>query len=106
MVNINKYIKALLQPAGGHQESHKAHQAGNINPLFCNDCMKSSFWSMQFFNSFLWFQVLVDWGYSPVMPPTTPCPVTSLVLNFPGYKERAPKILPSAISHPWRMYWG
>ena len=26
MVNINKYIKALLHPAGGH---HKAHQAGN-----------------------------------------------------------------------------
>ena len=29
MVNINKYIKALLHPAGGHQGSHKAHQAGN-----------------------------------------------------------------------------
>ena len=29
MVNINKYIKALLQQAGGHQGSHKAHQAGN-----------------------------------------------------------------------------
>ena len=29
MVNINKHIKALLHPAGGHQESHKAHQAGN-----------------------------------------------------------------------------
>ena len=28
MVNINKYIKALLHPAGGHQGSHKAHQAG------------------------------------------------------------------------------
>ena len=27
MVNINKYIKALLDPAGGHQGSHKAHQA-------------------------------------------------------------------------------
>ena len=30
MVNINKYIKALLHPAGGHQGSHKAHQAGII----------------------------------------------------------------------------
>ena len=30
MVNINKYIKALLHPAGGHQGSHKAHQAGNL----------------------------------------------------------------------------
>ena len=29
MVTINKYIKALLHPAGGHQGSHKAHQAGN-----------------------------------------------------------------------------
>ena len=29
MVNINKYIKALLHPAGGYQGSHKAHQAGN-----------------------------------------------------------------------------
>ena len=29
MANINKYIKALLHPAGGHQGSHKAHQAGN-----------------------------------------------------------------------------
>ena len=29
MVNINKYIKALLHAAGGHQGSHKAHQAGN-----------------------------------------------------------------------------
>ena len=28
MVNINKYIKALLHPAGGHQGSHEAHQAG------------------------------------------------------------------------------
>ena len=28
MVNINKYIKALLHPAGGH---HNAHQAGNQN---------------------------------------------------------------------------
>ena len=27
MANINKYIKALLHPAGGHQGSHKAHQA-------------------------------------------------------------------------------
>ena len=26
MVNINKCIKALLHPAGGHQGSHKAHQ--------------------------------------------------------------------------------
>ena len=31
MVNINKYIKALLHPAGGHQGSHKTHQAGNRN---------------------------------------------------------------------------
>ena len=30
MANINKYIKALLHPAGDHQGSHKAHQAGNL----------------------------------------------------------------------------
>ena len=30
MVTINRYIKALLHPAGGHQGSHKAHQAGNL----------------------------------------------------------------------------
>ena len=29
MVNIHKYIEALLHPAGGHQGSHKAYQAGN-----------------------------------------------------------------------------
>ena len=29
MVNINKYIKALLHPAGGQQGSNKVHQAGN-----------------------------------------------------------------------------
>ena len=29
MVTIDRYIKALLHPAGGHQLSHKAHQAGN-----------------------------------------------------------------------------
>ena len=29
MVTINRYIKALLHPAGGHQGNHKAHQAGN-----------------------------------------------------------------------------
>ena len=29
MVNINKYIKALLHLPGGHQASYKAHQAGN-----------------------------------------------------------------------------
>ena len=29
MLHINSYIKALLRPAGGHQGSHKAHQAGN-----------------------------------------------------------------------------
>ena len=29
MVTINRYIKALLHQAGGHQGSHKAHQAGN-----------------------------------------------------------------------------
>ena len=33
MVNINKYIKALLHPAGGHQGSHKAHQAGSSSWL-------------------------------------------------------------------------
>ena len=33
MVNINKYIKALLHPAGGHQGSHRAHQAGNHSPI-------------------------------------------------------------------------
>ena len=32
MVNTNKYIKALLHPAGGDQGSHKAHQAGNHKP--------------------------------------------------------------------------
>ena len=26
---VNRYIKGLLHPAGGHQGSHKAHQAGN-----------------------------------------------------------------------------
>ena len=31
MVNIKKYIKALLHPACGHQGSHKAHQAGDAN---------------------------------------------------------------------------
>ena len=31
MVTINKYIKALLHPAGGHNGSHKAHQAGNTD---------------------------------------------------------------------------
>ena len=29
MVTINRYIKAMLHPTGGHQGSHKAHQAGN-----------------------------------------------------------------------------
>ena len=29
MVTINRYIKALLHPAGGHQGRHKTHQAGN-----------------------------------------------------------------------------
>ena len=29
MINITKYIKALLHPAGGQQGSHKAHQADN-----------------------------------------------------------------------------
>ena len=29
MVNISKYIKALLHSASGHQGSRKAHQAGN-----------------------------------------------------------------------------
>ena len=29
MVTINKHIKALLHPAGGHQGSHEAHQADN-----------------------------------------------------------------------------
>ena len=36
MVNINMYIKAFLHPAGGHQGSHKARQAGNqwlVEPL-------------------------------------------------------------------------
>ena len=36
MVNINKYIKALLHPAGGHQGSHKAHQAGNQSLIHPN----------------------------------------------------------------------
>ena len=31
MVTINRYIKVLLHPAGGHQGSHKAHHAGNTN---------------------------------------------------------------------------
>ena len=30
MIIINKYIKALLHPAGGNQGSHKSHQAGNL----------------------------------------------------------------------------
>ena len=43
MVNINEYIKALLHPAGGHQGSHKAHQAGNQKewkyfPLYWPSC--------------------------------------------------------------------
>ena len=29
MVNVNKYIKALLHPAGGHEGNQKDHQAGN-----------------------------------------------------------------------------
>ena len=29
MVNVIKYIKALLHSASGHQGSRKAHQAGN-----------------------------------------------------------------------------
>ena len=29
MLNISKYFKALLYPAGGHQGSYKAHQADN-----------------------------------------------------------------------------
>ena len=37
MVTINRYIKALLHPAGGHEGSHKAHQAGKkhipVNPI-------------------------------------------------------------------------
>ena len=33
MVNINKYNKVSLHPAGGHQGSHKAHQAGNLSPI-------------------------------------------------------------------------
>ena len=33
MVDINKYIKVLLHPVGGHQGSHKAHQAGNQSHL-------------------------------------------------------------------------
>ena len=36
MVNINKYIKVLLHPAGGHQGSHKAHQAGNHSLIHPN----------------------------------------------------------------------
>ena len=36
MVNINKYIKALLHPAGGHQGSHKAHRAGNHSLIHPN----------------------------------------------------------------------
>ena len=45
MVNINKYIKALSHPAGGHQGSHKAHQAGNqsyvliIYAILCIDML-------------------------------------------------------------------
>ena len=33
MANINKYIKVLLHPAGCHQGSHKAYQAGNQSNL-------------------------------------------------------------------------
>ena len=39
MANINKYIKALLHPAGGHQGSQKAHQAGNRSGGY-------NYWSM------------------------------------------------------------
>ena len=35
MVTINRCIKALLHPAGGHQGSHKAHQAGNQSKRWC-----------------------------------------------------------------------
>ena len=34
MVTTNRYIKSLLHPAGGHQGSHKAHQAGNLDVIF------------------------------------------------------------------------
>ena len=44
MVNINKYIKALLHPAGGHQGSHKAHQAGNQST---QDDLKSEIWGAE-----------------------------------------------------------
>ena len=44
MVNINKYIKALLHPAGGHQGIHKAHQVGNRSKmaaiLYQRKCVK------------------------------------------------------------------
>ena len=48
MVNINKYIKALLHPAGGHQGSHKAHQAGNQSRIKIWSIIKFSylFWTM------------------------------------------------------------
>ena len=29
MLDINKCIRTVLHPAGGHQGNHKAHQAGN-----------------------------------------------------------------------------
>ena len=42
MVTINRYIKALLHPAGGHQGGDKAHQAGNQNIVrTTSQCRKS-----------------------------------------------------------------
>ena len=41
MLNINKYIKALLYPAGGHQGSHKAPQAGNQNEITISKQLKN-----------------------------------------------------------------
>ena len=44
MVNISKYSKALLHSVSGHQESRKAHQAGNKTYFYL---MKLSPWSNQ-----------------------------------------------------------
>ena len=46
MATINKNIKALLHPAGGHQGSHKAHQAGN-QPV----AQAGIFWALNAYNA-------------------------------------------------------
>ena len=47
------------------------------------------------------FSLLTDAteGCNPAMFPAIPCPVTSLVLSFPGLQGRAPKFSPSIVSY-------